>query len=440
MRPSKLAPLLVCVCACTAPTPPPQPQQVDAEPSSEATPPNSAKPTEVVEAKPPIEPPPPPVEEPKSPPPEVAPEEPKPPATPAERWSAGVHFVPTPPAASSVIARLPAARAIALVEGDDALELVAVGPSGWRLELAHGAIREASFDPASGLVIFVKDDSIWAIDLLEPLATPDAPPPAVELAKFPTVPTDPPNLRPSDIILCVPPESSAPMRHPTCWPREPDVTDAEPEPEYVSINWANKPNVLWHVILTQFDDDRETYESLEAVDVKLLAADWLRARNDRRDHFAPGHDHGLYDATPLAGIPDFSKHCEDAEDCGKSLPLGSSGWEWVVVGSSRGDLYHPLIAVYNPSTKLWTSWESVVESVPKWIPSSELEPVLDEMRGEHYVLFDATGRVFRGSYSQKTVCQFRFNDDPHYAMGVDCEPVGGLVKDFVSGTVWLGEW
>jgi hypothetical protein len=346
-----------------------------------------------------------------------------------QRWTAGVHATPsrTAPPPESVLERLPKAEAIALIEGKDKLELVAVAPSGWRLELATGDIDRANFDPATGLVFFLRDQAVWAVDLLEPLAD-GATPPVVELARLPA---KAPKHRPSVLILCVPPPEPRPFA--TCWPNEPLPSDVDPVPEYLAIEWEDKPAAAWYVPAEEED------EEYDRVELKLVGGDWLRARADRRPHFhkITGAVHNFYQATPLIGAPKLVDRCEDAEDCGKSVPLGVSGWEWVVVGSERGDLFHVNYAVFDPSRQRWANLEQLVAGTATWVPTSEVEASLDKLAVEAYPLFDGGGRVFAGP-SDDRLCWFRYAEANEAASDLSCEDAGGRVAAFLSVPTQLG--
>jgi hypothetical protein len=424
--------LLASLAACTKSPPPTetrakpsaeQPAKVEAETPTKVEP---DKPAEPVATKPaePVEP--------------AVPVEPLPPKPPAIRWVEEIGSTPvSPPPANSVLGQLPQAEAVALVRSEEALELVAIGPSGWRLELLHEKVDHVSFEPASSLVIF-HADSVWAIDLREPLATADAKPQKVELARIPKASLEQADHAVGELILCFPNGQPEP-RGWSCSPSEPLPDDAEPMPEFLSIYWADEPFASWQVPVTKSDEGDE-YTSLEQLEVEMLGGEWLRARADRRQHFSAGQAHDLYDAVPLAGLPDLGKHCLDAEDCGKSLPLGVSGWEYVIVSSSQGDLFHPEYAVYDPTTQRWTSWNSIIAGAPNWVASSELEPLVEEMGEEEYVLFDRGGRVFVSPYPDQKLCRFRFDEVSKLATGVDCIAAGGEVVGFVSGTVSLGDY
>jgi hypothetical protein len=337
-----------------------------------------------------------------------------------------------------VLGQLPQAEAIAVVRGEESLELVAVGPSGWRLEIVHEKVRLVSYEPAGNLVIFYTD-SVWAIDLRDPLPSADAKPQRAELARIPKASLDQTDRNVGDLILCFPSGRPEPAGW-WCSPREPLPDDVEPMPEFLSIYWADEPFASWQVPVTTFDEPGDEYTSLEHLEVDMIGGEWLRARADRRQHFSYGSPHSLYDAIPLAGLPDLGKHCLDAEDCGKSLPLGVSGWEYVIVSSSQGDLFHPEYAVYDPTTQRWTSWKSIIAGTPNWVLSSELEPLVEEMGEEEYVLFDAGGRVFVSPYPDEKLCRFRFDEVSKLATGIDCIAAGGDVVGFLSGTVSLGDY
>jgi hypothetical protein len=429
--------LLASLTACTESPPPTQtrakpsaqqPAKVEAETPTKVEPETPAVPVPAV----PVEP--------------VVPVEPPPPKPPAIRWVEDLPATPSSaPPPTSVLGSLPKAEAVALVVGEEALELVAVGPCGWRLELVHQKVRHASFEPASSLVIFYSDFSAWAIDLREPLATPDAKPQPVELARIPKDVLDRAKASPGQLSLCFP-NGQPPPGGWSCSPNEPLPTDVDFMPEYLRIDWGDQPSATWQVPLTLSNETGESgelgeeHESLEQLEVQMLAGEWLRARADRRQHFSAAESHGLFDATPLAGLPDLGKHCLDAEDCGKSLPLGVSGWEYVIVSSSQGDLFHPEYAVYDPTTQRWTSWKSIIAGTPNWALSSELEPLVEEMGEEEYVLFDAGGRVFVSPYPDQKLCRFRFAEGSQLATGVECIAAGGEVVGFLSGTVSLGDY
>lgn len=353
----------------------------------------------------------------------------------AKRWAAGAHATPSrsSPPPTSVLGRLPKAEAVALVVSDRKLELVAAVPSGWRLELAAGALEHVSFEPASGLVIFFREQSVWAMDLLEPLAAEATAPAIVELARLPA---DPSATTPSEVILCFPPTSVRTIEW--CRPEKPLPSDMDPAPEYLAINWDDEPSSTWHVPLEDIDYESPDTEQYKNVSLTMVGHEWLRARADRRQHFDSiiSSVHGFFTATPMPGAPALAERCLDAEDCGKSLPLGVSGWEWVIVASDQGDLFHPSFAVYDPATQRWANLEQLLASTATWVPTAKLEPALDQLGAEVYPLFDGAGRVFADP-SHEQLCWFRMGEQ--VATAVTCEAAGGHVAGFLSVSTQLGK-
>ena len=357
------------------------------------------------------------------------PESAAPSSGPAARWLKPIP--PTParaaPDPTSVLGKLPKAEAIALVAVDKGLELVAVGPSGWRLRLVEGTTHAASFEPTTGLVVFIHADTVSAIDLLEPRAEGQPPvPEPVVLAQL----SDKAESVPDALVVCVPKAKGL-----SCHPDAPMASDVEPGPHYVAVHWDKEPGVVVHP-----GYDWENDEELDPVDLKLLAGDWLKARADRLAHFSDldTRIHSYWRAEPLDGVEwtdAMRKTCLDAEDCGKSLPLGVSGWEWVVVASDQGDLFHPMFAVYDPATKRWASWTSLLEGKPKWIAHADLAKHVEELADEHYALFDAGGRVFEAGYPDR-LCTFEGSP----TSGVRCVEAGGEVRGFLNISIPLGAW
>jgi hypothetical protein len=429
--------MLVCVAACTGGPPEKQAQiGLDAERAVE-----QAKPEPPTEPAAKIEPPPTPVEPPPTPvEPAVEPTSAQPPArAPAERWRAGAIAAPSlaKPPPTSVLGQLPKAEAIALVLNEQKLELVAAQPSGWRRELVTGTLSHLEFEPATGLLFFYRDRSVWAIDLLEPLAADVVTPPVVELARRPD---DGLTLMPGSVHLCFPPAESE--TYASCWPDEPLPTDVEPVPEYLEVYWADQPTAKWHVPFSYLDIDvNEDGEEHRDISLDMVGAEWLRARADRRQHFQAVRlsVHAFWQAEPMVNPPALAGRCLDPEDCGKSLPLGTSGWEWVVVGSDQGDLFHPYFAVHDPATKRWTKWEQLTAGAAAWVPTSELERRADELGDETYPLFDGGGRVFANP-SHEQLCWFRFDNQAEIATGVTCKDAGGSVVGFLSVSTYLGSW
>jgi hypothetical protein len=331
---------------------------------------------------------------------------------------------------TSLLGRLPKAEAVALVVLDDKLELVAAQPSGWRLELATGKLEHVTFEPASGLVFFYRDRSVWAIDLLEPLASEASRPAIVELARSPV---KAPSSMPAQVSLCFPhPEYHSEWQ---CWPEKPLPSDLDSSPEWLEIAWSDEPAATWHVPLEQLDDE-EADSQYDHVSLKMVGREWLRARADRRQHFASVTPsvHSFWDAKAMPGAPAFGERCLDPEHCGKSLPLGTSGWEWVVVGS---DMYHPYFAVYDPAKQRWANWTQLLAGTAAWVPTAELPQGLEGLGEENHPLFDGRGRVFASPSSQQ-LCWFRFDAQAEVASAVDCEDVGGSVVGFLSVSTELG--
>jgi hypothetical protein len=445
MRVHAVVVLLACASACSGrasrdeaqvEAKPEQPEQLEQEAVAKVEPSTPSEPT-------PAEPEPEP--EPTPTPAAIEPAEAPAIETPAaRRWLEGAHATPSrsSPPPNSVLGRLSKADAIALVVSDHKLELVAAGPSGWRLELAAGTFEHVHFEPASGLVFFYRDRSVRAIDLLEPLSAQASSPPVFELARLPA---DAPAQTPSEVILCFPPPQPRPFW--SCLPDEPLPSDVDPVPEYLEINWGDEPSATWHVPLEdigEFDGDEdgdEDAEQYKRVALNMVGSAWLQARADRRQHFEPisGSVHGFYQATPMPGAPALGERCLDAEDCGKSLPLGVSGWEWVVVGSDQGDLFHPFFAVYDPATKRWANWEQLLAGTAQWVPTSGLAARLDELGVEAYPLFDGGGRVFVGS-SGEQLCLFAYDKQGKLATAVTCAAVGGYVAGFLSVSTELGAY
>src|SRR5690606_38979390 len=137
------------------------------------------------------------------------------------------------PPPSSVLGQLPEANAIALVldeDEDQELYLVTVPPSEWRMRIATGRITRVSFEPATGLVLFLRERSIWAVDLLAPHdGEPLAQPVEIELAR---IPKSAPVGKPSEVILCFP---NPPSPFTSCSPKRPIPNDAVWVPEYLEI-------------------------------------------------------------------------------------------------------------------------------------------------------------------------------------------------------------
>ena len=346
-----------------------------------------------------------PVEAPVEPTPTIAakPSPPPVPLTAVQRWSIDIPRTPpllANPPPKSILARVPEADATAIVATKRGLELVAVGAATpWRMTLTDMPATLPLFEPATALVIWLHKDSIWAVDLAEPLSdSKNAKPQRVEIARR----TEPIDWALSGLSLCIP-DADSPT-YETCWPPAPRTSQIEEIVEYLAVYWVKNPAAAWTRNSLYGKEDDYPDDDPAEINLKMVGSEWLRARADRRVDFEWwGGIHAFIWATVPAAKPAFADRCIEPEMCGKSLPFGISDWDYVVIRTWAGDLEHLEFALYSPLHRRWANLEGLADGTSGWVPDRQFSVFADDLGEEIYPRFDGGRPCIRNLVRGQTV-------------------------------------
>ena len=153
------------------------------------------------------------------------------------------------------------------------------------------------------------------------------------------------------------------------------------------------------VLYPEYEAIAKAVEKAKVVDAATIKT--LAARDLKRP--AP--------PTPALGqIPGFDKTaCEEQpDDCGKTLELPGTGLSIVVVGNSRGDLYHEDLQLYDAKTKEFMPLSDPSKrSTTPLADSLEIERLWVSAGGEAYAYDDRLVHLTRGVRAEHvSICGF----------------------------------
>jgi hypothetical protein len=182
------------------------------------------------------------------------------------------------------------------------------------LRVLARSVSDALYDPKLELV-WLEGDSLRVVDLRRPGTDP------IVIARD--------WQRTSRLSISHP--ASSLSDNETC-----DVGDA------TSLTWDENPK------LERIDE--------QDVELRLESKDWLRAELHRPSRTVMDEAaFSLRYEQPRVQLPADIAHCEDPDECGRTVAFGASGLQLVLAVTLTGDCWHPYCLFHDPKSGVWTS-------------------------------------------------------------------------------------